>query len=145
MLLCNATVFDCEIIQMMLMYIHAVTLNRPATSPKLPRMHVSWLVQFTFPSLTVHWLPSEYRINFKIAKVHFLHSAFMSDVQPMNTHSTRFLTLWNTNLLSVSFVRTSLGARRFSVAAATICNSLSSSLKVYRRWHFPQSPQDPLF
>ena len=43
-------------------------------------------------------------------------------------HSTRSLRLSNTNLLSAPFVRTSFGARGFSVAAPKIWNSLPPSL-----------------
>ena len=43
--------------------------------------------------------------------------------------STRFLGLSNTNLLSAPFVRTSIGARSFSVAAPKIWNSLPPSLR----------------
>ena len=42
-------------------------------------------------------------------------------------HSTRSLRLSNTNLLSASFVRTSFGARSFSVAAPKTRNSLPPS------------------
>jgi len=44
-------------------------------------------------------------------------------------HSTRSLRLSNTNLLPAPFVRTSFGARSFSVAAPKIWNFLSPSLR----------------
>ena len=44
-------------------------------------------------------------------------------------HSTRFLKLSNTNLLSSPFVRTSFGSHSFSVAAPKIWNSLPLSLR----------------
>jgi len=61
-------------------------------------------------------------------------------------HSTRSPRLSNTNLLSASFVRTSFGARSFSVAAAKVWNSLPLSLRIYlyQSWYLLSSPQDPL-
>ena len=44
-------------------------------------------------------------------------------------HSSRSLRPSNTNLLSAPFVRTSFGARSFSVAAPKIWNSLPPSLR----------------
>jgi len=82
----------------------------------------------------LRWLPIKYRINFKMANVTFLtlHSS-----QPAYLHSdlhahysTRSLVLSNTNLLSVPFVRTSFGARSFSVAAPIIWNSLPPALRM---------------
>ena len=59
-------------------------------------------------------------------------------------HSTRSFRLSNTNLLSAPSVRTSSGARSFSVAAPKIWNSPSISPYLYQSWYLPSSPQDPL-
>ena len=76
----------------------------------------------------LRWLPIEYRVNFKTDNITFrpIHS-----FQPVYLfsalhahHSTRSLRLPNANLPSVLFVRTSLGARSFSVAGLKIRNSL---------------------
>ena len=81
----------------------------------------------------LHWLPVKHRINFKIANITF-RTIYSS--QPAYLHSSlhfhqppRSLRSSNTNLLSVPFVRTALGARSFSVAAPTIWNSLPLSLR----------------
>ena len=68
----------------------------------------------------LHWLPIEYRANFKIANSTFrtLHSSQLAYLfSALHAyHFTRSLRLSNTNLLSVSFVCTLLGAHSFSVA-----------------------------
>ena len=82
----------------------------------------------------LHWLPIKHRINFKIANITFrtLHSSqpvYLRSV--LHSHlSTRSLRLSHTNLLSAPFVRTSFGARSFSVAAPKIWNSLPPALRM---------------
>ena len=98
----------------------------------------------------LHWLPIEYRINFKIASITFntlhysqpahLHSllCFHTPVHPLRSS--------NTNLLTVSFARTALGARSFSVASPKMWNSLPPALRSRNcsDRHFPPAPQDSL-
>ena len=82
----------------------------------------------------LHWLPIEYRVNFKIANITFhtldsslptyLHSALHAH------HSTRSLRSSNTNLLTIPFVSTSFGARSFSVAAPTVWNFLPPAVRL---------------
>ena len=77
----------------------------------------------------LYWLPVKHRIDFKIANITF-RTFQLTDVHPCHAcHSTRSLSLSNTNFLSALFVRTS-GARSFSVAAPKIWNSLPPSLRV---------------
>jgi len=77
----------------------------------------------------LHWLPTEYRIDVKIINITFrtLHSSqpayLFSDLHPH--HSTRCLRLSNTNLLSVSFVRTSLSFIVAAVKSGTLYLQLS--------------------
>ena len=82
-------------------------------------------------------VPSEYRINFKIANItfHTLHSSqpacLYSALHGMHAlHFTHSLRLSNANLLFVSFVCTSSGVCSFSVAGPTICNSLPPALRM---------------
>ena len=81
----------------------------------------------------LHWLPIKHHIDFKIANITFrtLHSSqpayLLSSLHAC--HSTRSLRLSTTNLLSAPFVRTSFGARSFSVAAPKIWNSVPLSLR----------------
>ena len=84
----------------------------------------------------LHWLPSphyNHRIDFKIANVTFrtLHSSQPAYLRSSlrACHSTRSFRLSNTNLLSAPSVRTSFGARSFSIAAPKIWNSLPLSLR----------------
>ena len=82
----------------------------------------------------LNWLPVEYHINFKIDNItfHTLHSsqpACLHSALHVH-HSTHSLRLSNTNLFSVPFVRTSFGARSFSVAAPKIQNSLPPALRM---------------
>ena len=81
----------------------------------------------------LHWLPIEHRIDFKIANITFrtLHCSQPAYLRSSlhACHSTRSLRLSNTNLVSAPFVRTSFGARSFSVAAPTVWNSLPLSLR----------------
>jgi len=94
---------------------------------------------------------TEYHIDFKIANItsHTLHSsqpAYLLSALHAR-HSTHSLRLSNTNMLSISYVRTSSGARSFSVAAPTIRNSLPPTRPsecVPALTPFA-SPQDPLF
>ena len=76
----------------------------------------------------LHWLPIKHRIDFKTANIifHTLHSTQLAYLRSSlhACHSTRSLRLSNTNLLSVPYVRTSFGARSFSIAASKIWNSL---------------------
>ena len=82
----------------------------------------------------LHWLPIKHRINFKIANITFrtLHSSQPVYLRSLlhGHHSTRSLRLSHTNLLSAPFVRTSFGARSFSVAAPKIWNSLPPALRM---------------
>ena len=72
--------------------------------------------------------------SFKIANITFrtLHSSQLVYLRSVlhTHHSTRSLRLSNTNLLSAPFVRTSFGARSFSVAAPKIWNSLPPALRM---------------
>jgi len=81
----------------------------------------------------LHWLSIKHGIDFKIASITFrtLHSSQPAYLRPSLhvCHSTRSLRLSNTNLLYAPFVRTSFGARSFSVAALKIWNSLPPSLR----------------
>ena len=84
----------------------------------------------------LHWLPIKHRIDFKIANstfrrptLHFSQPAYLRSSLHA-CHSTRSLRLSNTNLLSAPFVRTSFGARSFSVAAPKIWNSRPLSLRI---------------
>ena len=81
----------------------------------------------------LHWLPTEHRIDFKIANITFctLHCSQPAYIRSSlhACHSTRSLRLSNTNLLSAPFVRTSFGSSSFSVAGPKIWNSLPLSLR----------------
>ena len=80
------------------------------------------------------WLRIKHRVDFKIANITFrrptLHSSQPAYLRSSlhACHSTRCLRLSNTNLLS-PFVRTSFGARSFSVVAPKIWNFLPLSLR----------------
>jgi len=82
----------------------------------------------------LHWIPTEYRANFKTANItfhtlHFSQSAYLH--LALHVHlSTHSLWSSNTNLLSVPFIGTSTGTR--------------SSLNAYQLY-LPPSPQDPQF
>ena len=76
----------------------------------------------------LHWFPIEYRINVNTANVTF---NILSYSQPAYIHSllcfhtsASSLSSSNTNLLTVPFARTSLGARSFSVTSPKVWNSL---------------------
>jgi len=58
--------------------------------------------------------------------LHFSQPAYLYSALHAH-HSTRALTLLNTNRLFVPFVRTSFGARSYSIAAPKIWNSLPSA------------------
>ena len=81
----------------------------------------------------LHWLPIKHRIDFKIVNITFrtLHFSQPDYIRSSlhACHSTRSRRLSNTNLLCAPFVRTSFGARSFSVAAPKIWNSLPLSLR----------------
>ena len=81
----------------------------------------------------LHWLPIKHRTDFKIANITFrtLHCSQPAYLRSTlhACHSTRSLRLANTNLLSAPFVRTSFGARSFSVADPKIWNFLPLSLR----------------
>ena len=80
----------------------------------------------------LHWLPIEYRINVKIAHItfntlHYSQPAYLHSL--LHFHSpAHSLTSSNTNLLTIPFAHTSLGARSFSVASCNIWNSLPPAL-----------------
>ena len=81
----------------------------------------------------LHCLPIKHRTEFKITNITF-RTLYSSQPAYLHAslhacHSTRSLRLSNTNLLSAPFVRTSFGARSFSVAAPKIWNSLPPSLR----------------
>ena len=77
-------------------------------------------------------VPINHRIDFKIANVTFrtLHSSQPAYLRSSlrACHSTRSFRLSNTNLLSAPSVRTSFGARSFSIAAPKIWNFIPQSL-----------------
>ena len=81
---------------------------------------------------TLHWLPTEYRISFKLVHITFTTSHYS---QPAHLHSLLCfhtpacsLRSSSTNLFTVPFARTALGARSFSVASPRIWNSLPPAL-----------------
>jgi len=79
------------------------------------------------PQWTSHWLQD--------SQHHFPHSPFLSACLYLHSalhahHSTRSLMLSNTNLLSVPFLRTSFGARSFSITAPKIWNSLPPACQI---------------
>ena len=96
----------------------------------------------------LHWLPTEHRIDFKIANITFrtLHCSQPAYLRSSlhACHSTRSLRLSNTDLLSAPFVRTSFGSRSFSVAAPKIWNSLPLSLRTCTSPDTFRLHQDPL-
>jgi len=92
------------------------------------------------------------RIQFKTslpAPLRSAQPAYLQRSSLHSSHSTRSRRLSNTNLLSAPFVRTSFGARSFSVAAPIIWNSLPPSLRTctspdtFRRHPFPNRPPNP--
>jgi len=82
----------------------------------------------------LHWLPTEYCINFTIADItfHTLHSfqpAYLYSA--LHAHRSTCSLRWsNNNLLSVPFLRTSFGTCSFGVAAPKIWNSLSPAFQM---------------
>ena len=82
----------------------------------------------------LHWLLIEYSINFKIANIIFntLHYS-----QPAYTYNpilclhtpACFLRSSDTNLLTIPFAHTAVGARSFSVASPEIWNPLRPALR----------------
>ena len=81
----------------------------------------------------LHWLPIKHRIDIKIVNItfHILHSSQPAYLRSSlhACHSTRSLRLSNSNLLSAPLVRTSFGARSFSITTPQIQNSLPLSLR----------------
>jgi len=113
---------------------HLKTKKYRTSLPVLLPLYSS-ILQFTYTPLAAPLALIKNRIDFKIPNITFrtLHS---SQPQPAYLrsslhvcHSTRSLRLSNSNLLSAAFVRTSFGARSFSVAAPKIWNSLPVSLR----------------
>jgi len=99
-----------------------------------------------------HWRSAEHRIQFKTslpAPHRSAQPAYLQRSSLHRSHSTRSRRLSNANLLSAPFVRTSFGARSFSVAAPKIWNSLPPSLRTctspdtFRRHPFPNRPPNP--
>ena len=99
-----------------------------------------------------HWRSAEHRIQFKTslpAPHRSAQPAYLQRSSLHRSHSTRSRRLSNANLLSAPFVRTSFGARSFSVAAPKIWNSLPPSLRTctspdtFRRHPFPNRPPKP--
>jgi len=81
----------------------------------------------------LHWLPIDQRIEFKLATLTY---NILNSSQPaylrslLNYHSPiRSVHLANTNLLSVSRVRTTYASDGFSIAAPTVWNSLPSTTR----------------
>jgi len=99
----------------------------------------------------LHWLPIEYRVNFKIANTTFCTLRSFQPAYLFSTlyahHSTRSLRLSNINLLSAPSVRTWLDARSFSVAGLKIKNFLppSSFPNVDLPSYFPPSSKNSTF
>ena len=84
-------------------------------------------------SYTIHWLPVEWRIKFKIACI--THKT-ISTTQPAYLYSSlkrytpsRTLRSSDSKLLFVPRVRTCFGSRSFAVAAPTIWNSLPLAIR----------------
>jgi len=82
----------------------------------------------------LHWLPTEYCINFTIADItfHTLHSfqpAYLYSA--LHAHRSTCSLRWsNNNLVSVPFLRTSFGTCSFGIAAPKIWNSLSPAFQM---------------
>ena len=81
----------------------------------------------------LHWLPITKRIIFKIATLtfktlHYKQPAYLSDLlHPYIPY--RNLRSCDENLLTVPYIKSSIGRRSFSYAAPTIWNSLPSALR----------------
>ena len=82
---------------------------------------------------SLHWLPVHYRIIFKIGTIAYkaLASTQPSDLNSMLTpaRDSRQLRSTSSNRLYIPQVKTNDGTRTFSVAAPTVWNSLSASVK----------------
>jgi len=106
------------------------TLARVVASHALPRdTRSSDILQ------DLHWLPIDQCIEFKLATLTY---NILNSSQPtylrslLNYHTpTRSLCSANTDLLSVPRVRTTFASRDFSIAAPTVWNSLTSSIRSF--------------
>jgi hypothetical protein len=83
----------------------------------------------------LHWLPIEYRIRFKVAKLAFLArssstTAHLNSLVSSYTPS-RSLRSGDNNLLIVPRSKLVIGTRAFRSAAPTVFNSLPSELRSY--------------
>ena len=78
----------------------------------------------------LHWLPVEYRIKFKLAKLafstvlHCIYHCLVYDYVP-----GRSLRSNQSNLLTVPSYKLNFGTRSFRVAAPTIWNSLPADIR----------------
>ena len=80
--------------------------------------------------LKTHYCHTDFEMaNITFRTLHCSQPAYLRSSLHVR-HSTRFVRLSNTNLLSAPFVRTSFGSRSSSVAAPKI-------------WYISSSPQDP--
>ena len=94
--------------------------------PLLITMSDLWRSLLTFLKFqfVLYWLPIERRIDFKIANItfntlHYSQPAYLHSLLYFHT-SARSLTPSNTNLPTIPFTRTLLGARGFFVATVKI-------------------------
>ena len=98
-------------------------------------------------SLVTHWDSYHWRLSkaiglttqkryFTFSTLHYSQPAYLT-FPPALSHSCS-----NTNLLTITFARTALGACSLSVASPKMCNSLPPAVLLQLSWHFPPSLQD---